>query len=103
MTTKHTPGPWFCENGDNRWTVWDDEGIACICDVHAGVEPDPSGATHARLIAAAPDLLAALTTMMWCVDAGYAVIKNGVVYDAQTQLAVEAIRAAIAKAKGKGK
>lgn len=64
MTTKHTPGPWFAENGEGRWIVWDDAGMACICDVHTGVEPDPSGATHARLIAAAPDLLAALEDML---------------------------------------
>lgn len=96
MTT-HTPGPWFCENGDNRWTVWDDEGMACICDVHAGVEPDPSGATHARLIAAAPDLLAACEALMEAqrrADAGEHG-GFGVYVDA-----IDAARAAIAKAKG---
>lgn len=92
MTTNHTPGPWFCENGDNRWAVWDDEGMACICDVHAGVEPDPSGATHARLIAAAPDLLAACEMML-------------TVYGLSQEAphAVEVMRAAIAKAKGETK
>ena len=83
--SEHTPGPWFCENGDNdnQWHVWDDAGIACICDVHAGVEPDPSGATHAHLIAAAPDLLAACEALL-----------------AGSSKAAPLARIAIAKAKG---
>lgn len=64
MTTEHTPGPWFAEAVDGRWRVWDDDGIACICDVHAGVEPDPSGFEHACLIAAAPDLLTVLEVLL---------------------------------------
>ncbi len=88
--SKHTPGPWFCENGDNRWTIWDDEGMACICDVHAGIEPDPSEA-NARLIAAAPDLLAACEALARSFDA--------VTYAAWTP-EMHAAVAAIAKAKG---
>jgi hypothetical protein len=91
MTTKHTPGPWFAEAVDGRWCVWDDAGIACICDVHAGVEPDPSGAEHAHLIAAAPDLLAALEVLARSFSA--------VAYAAWTQ-EMHAAVAAIAKAKG---
>jgi hypothetical protein len=89
MTTKHTPGPWFAEAVDGRWRVWDDAGIACICDVHAGVEPDPSGAEHARLIAAAPDLLAAceaVAATTWSRNTATIIGKQ--------------VRAAIAKAKG---
>lgn len=100
MTTKHTPGPWFCENGDNQWRVWDDEGWACICDVHTGVEPDPSGATHARLIAAAPDLLAACQMFAEAEDLARSSKWGGFgLYVDAMQLA----RAAIAKAKGETK
>jgi hypothetical protein len=88
--SQHTPGPWFCENGDNRWVVWDDAGMACICDVHTGVEPDPSGTRHAHLIAAAPDLLAACELML---------TVYGLAQEAPH--AVEVMQAAIAKAKGK--
>jgi hypothetical protein len=89
MTTKHTPGPWFTEAVNGRWCVWDDAGIACICDVHAGVEPDPSGAEHAHLIAAAPDLLAACEAV-----AATTWSKN------TATIIGEQVRAAIAKAKG---
>lgn len=57
-------GPWFAEDGADRWQVWDDAGLACICDVHPGVEPDPSGKVHARLIASAPELLAACELLL---------------------------------------
>lgn len=54
----HTPGPWFAENGGDKWQVWENEGIAHIADVSRGVEPDLTGEANARLIAAAPELLA---------------------------------------------
>ena len=65
MTTqaKHTPGPWsvtetFCNNACNRLVVkrktWGGEVVADL-----GEAPDANRA-NARLIAAAPELLAAL-------------------------------------------
>lgn len=97
MTTKHTPGPWFAEAVYGRWCVWDDAGIACICDVHAGVEPDPSGAEHAHLIAAAPDLLAACETMAEAQRRADAGERDG--FGCYVD-ALDKARAAIAKAKG---
>lgn len=57
--TGHTPGPWFAENGDDDWQIWHDNGVAHIAVVSRGVEPDASGKANAKLMAAAPDLLAA--------------------------------------------
>lgn len=59
MKKKYTPGPWFAAGYKSVWRVWHDEGIACVADVHPGLEPDPTAEANARLIACAPDLLAA--------------------------------------------
>jgi hypothetical protein len=51
----HTPGPWFTEATSKigHVAICDSDGFT-ICN------PSPMGADNARLIAAAPDLLAAL-------------------------------------------
>lgn len=95
--SQYTIGPWFCENGDNRWVVWDDAGMVCICDVHTGVEPDPSGTRHARLIAAAPDLLAACEALVEAQRRADVGERGG--FGCYVD-AVDLARAAIAKAKG---
>ena len=57
---KDAIGPWSHRpSGGGGYRVWDEAGIACIADVHPGVLPDPTGEAHARLIAAAPKMLAA--------------------------------------------
>lgn len=63
----HTPGPWaICEH-DHANVIWADNGV--ICDVFhaneddemtASVESREESEANARLIAAAPQLLAAL-------------------------------------------
>lgn len=61
--TKHTPGPWRITDGGNVCNcvghTLHDEGHVCI----AFAQPVPEGEANARLIAAAPELLAALE---WC-------------------------------------
>jgi len=54
MDTKHTPGPWDLAQGENEITVYTDATIATVPDSLESWE------ANARLIAAAPDLLAAL-------------------------------------------
>jgi hypothetical protein len=58
----HAPGPWEVEvDEDGKWRhvrSWDDVWHL------ATVEPDPRSASNAQLIAAAPDLLEALETMV---------------------------------------
>lgn len=61
MTTQHTPGPWYidCQNESaviGYRAIVDKNGYT-VCD------PSPMGEANARLIAAAPTLLAALQSI----------------------------------------
>ncbi len=102
--TKHTPGPWFCENGDDEWQVWHDEGIACIATVHRGCEPDGTGETNAHLIAAAPDLLAALEELLPELQCRcHLAFTSRGKHDPKTLCHhADAVKSAIAKARGQG-
>ena len=83
---KHTPGPWKAGTG---WVGTNDN--AMICGDFPGIYRDNGQAeANLRLIAAAPDLLAALIQMLH----EYAPLMGS------TQ-AVDVARAAIAKAEGK--
>jgi len=96
MQTKHTPGPWAHYPGDRY--IRDpktDATIAFVCpdDGHCDEPQYMPWEDNARLIASAPDLLAALE----------AVLKYLPDYDRlnyEFRDAVSAARAAIAKAKG---
>lgn len=104
-SARHTPGPWVvttCDEGDAEgWVEIQQDGAfhPCpddICRVH---RRGPAGGAHddglddgdARLIAAAPDLLAALKALVCAVDGGEECIED-------ERLA--ACRAAIARAEG---
>lgn len=89
MTTKHTPGPWHVDDDDG--TILSEDGSEvfashCSGDWHyiAALPADR------RLIAAAPDLLAACEAALQAMDA----------IDVGTSWISDALRAAIAKAKG---
>lgn len=60
-TTLHTPGPWGFnfQSVDPEWAVITTGGGAVIANVNA----DFRQSSNARLIAAAPELLAALTAL----------------------------------------
>ena len=100
MTVKHTPGPWTIEyRGDNGSRISSQLGIIhgprgssdWVCDVGLLHEGDGSGSdANAHLIAAAPELLEALRTVL---DASW----NGPMPD----YARDKARAAIAAAEGK--
>lgn len=79
----HSPGPWLTANAGTR--VIDTTG-----DPIAQVWEDPPGRANARLIAAAPDLLAALQKM----------VSDWQGYCEETEPSMVAARAAIAKATG---
>ena len=55
--TKHTPGPWTLKHFDECQTVVIGDGVT-LAIVSVG-EGRPNGEANARLIAAAPELLAA--------------------------------------------
>lgn len=97
-TAKHTPGPWRTNKDGDR--VLGKEGPVCdVIECKAPVLNEPQSfhaerqKANARLIAAAPDLLAALRTLMAWVD------ENVDYVEADPLLRVA--RAAIAKALGK--
>jgi hypothetical protein len=107
--TQHTQGPWFVSGvrhkmNDGEWhgiNRYDeakkcDENIACV-----GYDPRTGlGWADARLIAAAPDLLAAIKDMIDEFDDVTVTddIKTQVGWSANTIKALQRARAAIAKA-----
>jgi len=114
---KHTPGPWEAFNYDPKspgfkngkaWGVVSDDGTPAFTvyksekfDCRSGVVKhywDPKAkakdAANARLIAAAPDLLAALVYCEIVLNATYS-LKAGNIANA-----IDKAHAAIAKAKG---
>jgi hypothetical protein len=68
--------------------------VACVCGEFEKPEPGDEAVANARLIAAAPDLLAALRELA---DVSRAYLEH---MDAEDLAALEAARAAIAKAEG---
>ena len=87
MTTQHTPGPWTTSSLPNgtEWTVSIDGG-----DMLADLTGCPNEQANARLIAAAPDLLAALQIAENALD----------MYSGGQSSDLAAIRIAIDKATG---
>lgn len=77
MDLKHTPGPWYYDGHESRTVVADRDGdVECptICDVldtTEGLEGDcPQADANGRLIASAPDLLAAAIDAVETFEAG---------------------------------
>lgn len=98
MKAAHTPGPWNAVNNDagTALEIWDDDG-----QMIANVQPqDPPAVEHAnaRLIAAAPDLLAALRDIL---ATSVARSDLGTIAPAPRLDTVVRARAAIAKAEGR--
>jgi hypothetical protein len=86
---KHTPGPWVAQPGDNFIT---DAREIVIAQMHRH-HPDEQVDANARLIAAAPELLAALVELL---PHAARVIQG----TTEGQPLLDAARAAIAKATG---
>lgn len=94
MQAEHTPGPWTFEDSgrDMILILTERESIRVAEVVTDNVDSDKYAIADARLIAAAPDLLAALEEAMEFLD-----------WAVGTEAAgehIEAARAAIAKARG---
>ncbi len=86
----HTPGPWL----QSGWRVIGDCGVVAECDTpYAPVEDRSS---NARLIAAAPDLLAMLTELLEHLDANPYRCRRE-----QRVVFTERIRGVLAKAEGR--
>lgn len=104
--TTHTPGPWTIRDGG----FIDGKGFFCLATVRAAHVPnEPEAIANARLIAAAPDMLAVLKVVLACPQATTALARigtgtrTGVDYfggEVWTSNAFEDLCAAIAKAEG---
>jgi hypothetical protein len=100
---KHTPGPWAITekrltNGAtlNVWSPPDQDGYRyVVARVDAGVEPG-EGDANAHLIAAAPDLLAALRQAEDLISATFENLTTGDAGEAEAEL--KAIRTALREA-----
>lgn len=94
---KHTPAPWHINPTNDSRTKYriyaNPQGLSLICNAE-GAMPTETNEANARLIAAAPELLAALECLTFTVD-GLVSDKGQIVKDA-----LNIARAAIAKAKG---
>ena len=66
--TAHTPAPWFAKTDNRRWTPNHIEAahahIADVMPCGINKKADPEATANARLIAAAPDMLAALHALL---------------------------------------
>jgi hypothetical protein len=92
---KHTPAPWGIEiaaDGLNKWVGCSRYSVATIAELPNQVNIGEADA-NARLIAAAPELLEALTNLC-----GLAEKRPGSLHEYKA--AVDSARAAIAKATG---
>ena len=100
MSAGHTPGPWRLNAGDSI-KVMNPRGL-CVafaaCGGMTGVKLDEAEA-NARLIAAAPDLLAVAETLAnWIIE--LAASGDAGFWDAEAMPEIVAARTAIAKATG---
>lgn len=91
--SNHTPGPWHVwEADDSQWWICETQVARTRHPHFAAVSIGawgPEGKANARLIAAAPELLEALTRMVALFDSG-----------AWSHANIKDARAAIAKAEG---
>jgi hypothetical protein len=102
MSAKHTPGPWYClPEYSNGGEVHSAAGIICDASIGRNEREEYQKAhraeseANARLIAAAPELLAALKEILVAAEECGAIGSHGP--------ALKTARAAIAKAQGGAK
>ena len=97
MNTQHTPGPWLATQtyffGHDSWQITGENGDTnpFLCRV---TDSTPDYEANARLIAAAPELLAELSNLLARIEASPTLLPH-ISADARN-----AARAAIAKATG---
>lgn len=103
MNTKHTPGPWNLESGPHKtatgapadWSVTCSKGIVAMLIDDDTVGPRYERDANAALIAAAPELLSVVKTLLFFVE------TYGGEVTANIEAALPIYRAILAKAEGK--
>lgn len=102
MSAKHTPGPWWVdeplEDGGTEPIVANAQWV--ICEVADGIDEDGAMEANARLIAAAPDLLAALENLTPILEAAESNASGNPEWK-WVSSRINTARAAIAKAEGR--
>ena len=97
MTTQPTPGPWRLNGQRVEYGPYVAGDGFCVATIH---RDPPEAYDNARLIAAAPELLAALVAVQrYCVTPS-GVPDKGKGRTTEQQAALDQARAAIAKATG---
>lgn len=92
----HTPGPWRINEGRKYY-----DELHRVCKDGNGMIATVVNITDAELIAAAPDLLEALESMLQCASEGEPFTDAGMwEYKMRKHEVEQKARAAIAKAKG---
>ena len=97
--TKHTPGPWAVgDDARGFFRIRNESGHTFVCEMR--MHTDQRVPSDARLIAAAPDMLAALTRVSEAHESWAALARPeyGIEFDDPLSDAVKQAREAIAKA-----
>lgn len=104
--SKHTPGPWTLGSTRNQGRYISGEGWAELAHVvtvlsygNGSLRKDHTGEANARLIAAAPELLAVLEALANTADNA---LEDAAGYRHALRMSITTARAAIAKARGEG-
>ncbi len=100
MTSKHTPGPWVADiKADGSTEVWSADYSMFIAKRHQMNDRDEAKA-NTNLIAAAPDLLAALEKIVFDEERRRKDLRHNSPAAKFCDARLDAARAAIAKARG---
>jgi len=101
---KATPGPWEWDAGDVGEAysvpysdVFVDAGNTIIASFNDGI---PEGRANACLIAAAPDLYAALDELVYMIEAWEKAVRQVIETDPAHGMNLEKAKSALAKARG---
>lgn len=96
--TKHSPGPWRIASAKDNHAVFQADSCICVADCNSGTVAPTVQPANARLISAAPDLLAALERLARAVRGHRHTLSTANLIELVE--AEDAATAVIAKAKG---
>ena len=92
MSTKHTPGPWQAVNsGRHEWSHWINgpDGQSSVVGVTRLARDPTRSDANARLIAAAPDLLEALSSCVKWIESAASTLGEDAIVARLAQTAID--------------